>query len=52
MGLYSFAYSTGHVMSPLISTWIIDKHGFEPLWWLSGLFSVLIGIGFWIVTRK
>lgn len=52
MGLYSFAYSTGHVLSPLISTWIIDKHGFEPLWWLSGLFSVLIGIGFCIVTRK
>jgi len=52
MGLYSFAYSTGHVLSPLISTWIIDKHGFVPLWWLSGLFSVLTGLGFWFVTKK
>ena len=52
MGLYSFAYSTGHVFSPLISTSIIDSYGFVPLWWLSGLFSVLVGIGFWFVTRK
>ncbi len=52
MGLYSFAYSTGHVLSPLISTWIIDTHGFVPLWWLSGIFSALTGIGFWFVTKK
>jgi predicted MFS family arabinose efflux permease len=52
MGLYSFAYSTGHVFSPLITLWIIDRYGFIPLWWLSGIFGVIVGIGFLIVTRK
>jgi len=52
MGLYSFAYSTGHVFSPLITTWIIGNYGFVPLWWLSGIFGVVVGIGFCFVTRK
>ena len=52
LGLYSFAFSAGHVFSPIIGTYIIGHHGFEMLWWISGIASVLVGIGFWFVTKK
>lgn len=51
MGMYSFAYSVGHVLSPILSTFIIDQYGYPWLWWISGVASVLVGIGFWINTR-
>jgi len=52
MGLYSFAFSVGHVFSPIMSTLIIDHFGFEILWWFSGIASVLVGIGFWFNTKR
>lgn len=52
MGLYSLSYSIGHVISPLLSTLIIGKLGYESLWWLSGLASVLLGVGLYFVVRK
>ncbi len=52
MGLYSLSFSIGHVVSPILSTHAIEHYGFEMLWWFSGIFSVLVGIGFWIATKK
>ena len=52
MGMYSFAYAVGHVFSPLISTLIIDKIGYEWLWWLSAIASVIVGFGFWFNTKQ
>jgi len=51
MGMYSFAYAVGHVFSPIMSTFIIDQYGYSNLWWLSGIASVLVGIGFWFNTK-
>ena len=52
MGLYSFSYSVGHVFSPIIGTFIIGHYGFETLWWVSGIASVFVAIGFWFTTRE
>lgn len=52
MGLYSFAFAVGHVFSPIMGTFIIGRHGFESLWWVSGFAAVAVGLGFWFVTRK
>ena len=52
MGMYSFSFSAGHVFSPIIGTFIIGHYGFETLWWASGIASVFVGAGFWLVTRK
>ena len=51
MGMYSFAYAVGHVISPLMSTFIIDQYGFETLWWFSGIASAIVGTGFWFNTK-
>jgi len=52
MGMYSFAYAVGHVLSPILSTLVIDHYGYNILWWLSGIASVFVGIGFWFNTKK
>lgn len=52
MGMYSFAYAVGHVLSPILSTMVIDLYGYDILWWLSGIASVLVGIGFWFNTKN
>ena len=51
MGLYSFSFSAGHVFSPIMGTFIIERYGFDTLWWVSAGASVLVGIGFWITTK-
>lgn len=51
MGLYSFAFAVGHVISPIMGTVIIEHYGYSTLWWLSGIASVLVGIGFWFNTK-
>lgn len=52
MGLYSFSYAVGHVFSPIMGTFIIERHGYESLWWVSAIASVFVGVGFWFVTRR
>lgn len=52
MGMYSFAYAVGHVISPLLSTFIIDHFGYSNLWWFSGVAGVVVGIGFWFNTKS
>jgi len=52
MGLYSFAFSVGHVFSPILGAYIIERYGFNMLWSLSGLASVLVGAGFWLTTKR
>ncbi len=51
MGLYSFAFSAGHVLSPIMGTYLIGNFGYEVLWWVSGGASVVVGSGFWFTTR-
>ena len=52
MGLYSFSYAVGHVFSPIMGTIIIQRNGFDSLWWVSAIASAIVGVGFWFVTRK
>ena len=52
MGMYSFAYAVGHVLSPILSTMVIQFYGYEWLWWLSAIISVFVGLGFWFNTRS
>jgi predicted MFS family arabinose efflux permease len=49
MGFYSFAYALGHVMSPLMGTYVVGNFGYEMLWWLSGLACVGVGWCFWVL---
>lgn len=52
MGMYSFSFAVGHVFSPIMGTFIIDHYGYELLWSLSGIASVLVGICFWFNTKN
>ena len=52
MGMYSFAYAVGHVLSPILSTMVIEFYGYEWLWWLSAILSVFIGIGFYYNVKS
>ncbi len=52
MGLYSFSFALGHVLSPIMGTFIIEQFGFETLWWLSLAFAALVGLGFYLLTRR
>jgi len=51
MGLYSFSFALGHVLSPIMGTFIIEQYGFETLWWASMILAALVGLGFYITTR-
>jgi len=51
MGMYSFAYAIGHVLSPIFSTMMIEYFGYEELWWLSAILAGFVGIGFWFNTK-
>lgn len=51
MGLYTLSYSIAHVIAPLAGTRIIEKYGFETLWWLIALAAVVLAAGFSIIAR-
>jgi predicted MFS family arabinose efflux permease len=51
-GIYSTAWSTAFVLSPLIGTNIVDHFGFETLWYSMSAFSVLTLIGMWFIVKR
>ena len=51
-GLYSSAWSAAFIVSPLIGTTIVTHYGFDVLWWLMGVFSIITLIGFWLIVPK
>jgi predicted MFS family arabinose efflux permease len=52
MGMYSLAFSVAHIFSPYLGTFIVEKQGFEVLWYLTGLASVGIAFGFYMLMKK
>lgn len=42
MGYYALAFSSSHILCPLIGTWIADKFGFYPLWVGCGLLMLIV----------
>lgn len=51
MGMFSLAFSFAHIFSPYLGTHIIDLFGFEALWWLTGLLSIITAAGFYFLRR-
>ncbi len=46
MGLYSMTYSLAHIIGPYFSMKIAEQHGFDVLWYISGVICVLVAWGF------
>lgn len=51
MGLYTFAYAVAHTVAPYLGTSIIASYNFEVLWWVTGIASLLTGVGFYMVVQ-
>ncbi|WP_207535638.1 MFS transporter [Desertivirga arenae] len=52
MGVNSLSFSAAHIVSPFLGTRIADHYGFNTLWTLTGLISIITAIGFyWIIKR-
>jgi predicted MFS family arabinose efflux permease len=51
MGLYTMAYSISNIAAPLLGTQVIDRWGFDVLWWvLIGMAAICWG-GFRLLDR-
>lgn len=46
LAAYSIAWSIAFIVSPYCSTQIIDKMGYDTLWWVFGTFCILMALGF------
>ena len=52
MGMSSLAFSVAYVLSPYLGTRIAHNFGFDILWLLTGLVTVLAALGFWINMKR
>ncbi|WP_207420327.1 MFS transporter [Desertivirga brevis] len=52
MGVNSLAFSAAHIISPFIGTRIADHFGFDVLWTLTGLVSIITAAGFYWIIKK
>jgi MFS family permease len=52
MGLFTVAYSVSFAVAPLVGTRLIQYTGFDGLWYFLLIFSVFIGIGFYMLVPK
>ena len=51
MALYTMSYSVANIASPLVGTQIIDKMGYNALWWIIVAMSVVAWLGFWQLEK-
>lgn len=51
MALYTMSYSIANIASPLFGTQVIDKLGYNALWWIIVGLSILAWIGFWQLEK-
>jgi predicted MFS family arabinose efflux permease len=52
MGMNSLAFSVAYVLSPFLGTRIAHNLGFDMLWSLTGLVTILAALGFWWVMKR
>lgn len=52
MGLFTMAFSSAHVIAPVMGMQIADRLGFEVLWYLLGVLSVVVIAGLWYLDKK
>jgi len=45
-GLYTMAWSTAQIASPSIGGFVVEKYGFNMLWWIVFAITVIAGAGF------
>lgn len=51
MGLYTIAFSGAHAIAPFLGTSIIAKYSFSVLWWATGLASLFVAAGLYLVVQ-
>ena len=52
MGLYSMTYSLAHIFGPYFSMKIAERHGFDILWYISAVLSLLAFVGFMMMKKR
>ncbi|WP_256013465.1 MDR family MFS transporter [Desertivirga xinjiangensis] len=52
MGVNSLSFSAAHIISPFAGTRLASHFGFDVLWSVTGLVSILTAVGFYWVIRK
>ena len=52
MGMYSLAFSVSHIFSPYMGTYTIEHWGFETLWWITGVVSLVTAVGFYFLMKR
>lgn len=52
MGINSLAFSAAHILSPILGTGFAAMHGFENLWWATGILSVFTATGLYFIMKK
>lgn len=51
-GLYSVAWSAAFIIAPILGTFVITHFGYNNLWWLMGVISLITLTGFYFVVPK
>lgn len=52
MGFGALAYSAAHIASPYLGTRVADFYGFDTLWIGTGVLTVFIALGFYVIMKK
>ncbi|MGV3642487.1 MAG: MFS transporter [Adhaeribacter sp.] len=52
MGLYNLSFSFSFILSPFLGTLLIDRYGYDTLWYSGAGLACLTAIGFFVLVRK
>lgn len=52
MGIYTMSWSLAFIVSPGVTTSIIDMAGYSVLWWFNGLLALITMAGFYVFAQK
>ncbi len=52
MGMNGLSFSSAHILSPILGTFIAAHYGFQSLWVVTALFATVTALGFWWVIKK
>ena len=51
MGLYTLTWAVAHILAPYLGTSILSRYNFEVLWWVTGIASLITGLGLYVVVQ-
>jgi predicted MFS family arabinose efflux permease len=49
--LYVMSWSASHIFTPLLATSVMNHWGYEPLWWLMIVFTLIVVLAMMLVER-